>query len=214
MIVNTEKLLYDLNGTLNRTTKNISTSIERLASGFKVNGAKDNPANFSIITEMKTELGALDVARDNIEQGMDMLSYSEDIMANILNNLDRIKQLSIAASNEINDEKSIKAIQQEIDSCIETIESLKVSANYNGLDIFQETYDLDKNYTYKVTNGNIDSQAPTGIGNSLTTFSETFDASIKTQPTAEEELLNTGGGANPCYTRVSRDYDRRYKYNS
>lgn len=194
MIVNTEKLLYDLNGTLNRTTKNISTSIERLASGFKVNGAKDNPANFSIITEMKTELGALDVARDNIEQGMDMLSYSEDIMANILNNLDRIKQLSIAASNEINDEKSIKAIQQEIDSCIETIESLKVSANYNGLDIFQETYDLDKNYTYKVTNGNIDSQAPTGIGNSLTTFSETFDASIKTQPTAEEELLNTGGG--------------------
>lgn len=193
MIVNTEKLLYELNGTLNRTTKNISTSIERLASGFKVNGAKDNPANFSIITEMKTELGALDVARDNIEQGMDMLSYSEDIMANILNNLDRIKQLSIAASNEINDEKSIKAIQQEIDSCIETIEALKVSANYNGLDIFQETYDLDKNYTYKVTDGNIDSQAPTGVGNSLTTFSETFDTPVMTQPTAEEELSNAVG---------------------
>ena len=192
MIINTEKLLYDLNGTLNRTTKNISTTIERLASGFKVNGAKDNPANFSIITEMKTELGALDVARDNIEQGMDMLSYSEDIMANILNNLDRIKQLSIAASNEINDEKSIKAIQQEIDSCIETIESLKVSANYNGLDIFQETFNLDKNYTYKVTDGNINSQAPTGVGNNLTTFSKTFDASIKTQPTAEEELSNAG----------------------
>ncbi len=203
MIVNTEKLLYELNGTLNRTTKNISTSIERLASGFKVNGAKDNPANFSIITEMKTELGALDVARDNIEQGMDMLSYSEDIMANILNNLDRIKQLSIAASNEINDEKSIKAIQQEIDSCIETIEALKVSANYNGLDIFQETYDLDKNYTYKVTDGNIDSQAPTGAGNSLTTFSETFDTPVMTQPTAEEELSNAAG-ANPCHTKASR----------
>ena len=78
MHVCNDRLLLGLNQTLVGTTNNIAECLNRLSSGFKVNSAKDAPANFAIITEMQTELNSLDVARDNIEQGMDVLSLSEE----------------------------------------------------------------------------------------------------------------------------------------
>ena len=144
-----------MNKTLAGTTNNIAECLNRLSSGFKVNSAKDSPANFAIITEMQTELSSLDVARENIEQGMDVLALSEDLINNILDRLERIKQLSLAASNSIYDESSLNAIQKEIDSCVDTIYQIQTTAQYNGIDLFQTTYNLDKNLSYTLKDGSI-----------------------------------------------------------
>ena len=142
-----------------------------------MNSAKDAPANFAIITEMQTELDSLDVARDNIEQGMDVLSLSEDLLSNILDRLERIKQLSLAASNSIYDENALSAIQKEIDSCVDVISQIQITAQYNGIDLFQTTDELDKSLSYLLKDGSVLPSTSTSDSTSTTSTTSTYSVS-------------------------------------
>ena len=80
MLVASNQLLKDLNNTLLLSTNNLSEIINRLSTGFSINSAKDSPADSAIITDLKTKISSLDIAHDNIEQGMNVLCITEDTL--------------------------------------------------------------------------------------------------------------------------------------
>ena len=70
-----------------------------MTTGYKINLAKDNAANYSISTNMTTKIGAYQVAEDNVAMGMDMLTTASDNMAEMENLGKRLRDLSIQARN-------------------------------------------------------------------------------------------------------------------
>ena len=66
-----------LQRTLYDNTLGLNSSIERMTSGYKVNHAKDNAANFSIITDLNTQISSMLQVQQNAADGLSMLQTAE-----------------------------------------------------------------------------------------------------------------------------------------
>ena len=148
MFITNEIIFKELNNSLLSSTDSLADVIKRLSTGFKVKNAQDSPADYAIITDLKTKISSLDVAHSNIEHGMNLLSATEDTLNNILSLMKRIRELALSATNGTYGQKSLDAIQQEINSCSDEISNLNSSLEFNGIKVFQDTKTLNKNKSY------------------------------------------------------------------
>ena len=75
---------------LNNSTNALNLAIERMTTGFKINSAGDNAANYSISTNMQTQIQAYDVAADNVAMGMDLVTTASDIISSMQDKASRL----------------------------------------------------------------------------------------------------------------------------
>lgn len=125
-----------LQRTLYDNTVGLNSSIERMTSGYKVNHAKDNAANFSIITDLNTQISSMLQVQQNAEDGLSMLQTAEGGLAEIEELLQRLRSLATQASNCNYGEQSREAMQAEADQIIEQIGQIRESMEYNGLNMY------------------------------------------------------------------------------
>lgn len=136
---------------LTAATKGLNTAIEQMTTGYKLNSAKDNPANYVIMKNMETKLSAWNVASDNISIGHDMLETADSNAALIGNHLVRIRDLCQQAANGTYGEASIKAIKAEISARADEINRIKENAEFNDIKLFGD-YDSEGNVVRKKIN--------------------------------------------------------------
>ena len=136
---------------LSAATKGLNTAIEQMTTGYKLNRAKDNAANYSIMKNMETKLRAWDVASDNISIGYNMLETADSNASLIGNHLTRIRDLCEQAANGTYGEESIKAIKAEITARADEINRIKDCAEFNDIKLFGD-YDSDGNLIRKKIN--------------------------------------------------------------
>ena len=120
---------------LNAATNSLNTAIERMTTGYKINQASDNAANFSIATSWVTKIGSLDVVAENTATGKDMLSTAEKNYDLITTHLQRIRDLTEQASNGTYGVDSLKAMQSEIVARLEEITRVSRNAEFNGIEL-------------------------------------------------------------------------------
>ena len=123
---------------LNNSTKLLNQAIERMTTGFKINHASDNAANFSITTNMNTKLSSYQVAEDNVASGLDLLSTAVGSLDLISDKLTRLRALAEQASNGTYGAQSLKAINSEANAIVDEIERIYSTAEYNGIKLFGE----------------------------------------------------------------------------
>ena len=133
---------------LSAATKGLDTAIEQLTTGYKLNHAKDNPANYAMMKNMETKLRAWDVASDNIAIGQNMLETADSHAELISNHLIRIRNLCEQAANGTYGEQSIKAMKAEIAARVDEINRIKENAEFNDIKLFGE-YDTEGNIISK-----------------------------------------------------------------
>ena len=83
---------------MKQSTNKLNEAIERMTTGYKINHAKDNAANYGISTNMTTMIGACMVAEDNVAMGMDMLTTASESLSQIENKLSRLRALATQAA--------------------------------------------------------------------------------------------------------------------
>jgi len=110
-----------------------------MTTGFRINSAKDDAANFAISTKMSSKITSYQVAEDNVAMGMDMISTASGVLAQAYNNAQRLRDLALQARNEIYGEQSLRAIQDEANAIAAELERLCSSANYNGVSLLNNT---------------------------------------------------------------------------
>ena len=113
----------------------LDTAIERMTTGYKINHAKDNAANYSISTNMTTKIGAYMVAEDNALQGLDMINTASESLSLIEDKLMRLRALATQASNDTYGAQSKQAINAEANALVEEIERLQNTTEYNGINL-------------------------------------------------------------------------------
>lgn len=132
-----------LQSTLESSTIGLNKAIENLTTGFKLNHAKDNAANSSIVTDLSKKISSLLQVRSNTEDGMSLLSTAEGALENIQTLLERLRSITMQASNETNGSASLASLQKEADEIIAQINQIRESTEFGGIKLF---------YTSKIEN--------------------------------------------------------------
>ncbi len=118
------------------STNKLNTAIERMTTGFKINSAKDNAANYSITTNMSTKISAYQVAEDNCAMGLDLLTTASESLDLINDKLVRLRALAEQAANGTYGNQSLKAINAEANALVDEIERQYKTTEYNGRNLF------------------------------------------------------------------------------
>ena len=121
---------------MNESTNKLNQAIERMTTGFKINHAKDNAANYNIATNMTTQIGSYNVAADNVAMGMDLVTTASDTIALMQNKAERLRALCTQARNGTYGAESRSAINTEAGAIMAEINRLYSTAQYNGVALF------------------------------------------------------------------------------
>ena len=134
--INTNVDSIKIQGKLSTATKKLSTTMERMSSGLKINRAGDDAAGSVIAAKMDVQLGGNKIAQNNIQNATNMLSTVEGNLDVIQDNLSRIRDLTLQAKNMTYSKDEKEAIQAEITERIAEIDRVSTSSKYSGLHLF------------------------------------------------------------------------------
>jgi len=142
------------------STDRLNQAVERMSTGFKINHASDNAANYSISTNITTQLNAYDVAADNVAMGMDLVTTAMNIVSNMQDKATRLRALSTQARNGTFGAQSMAAINTEAAAIMAEITRLYSTAEYNDISLFnRKAYEIADHLPKAGTSGFIDETA-------------------------------------------------------
>lgn len=111
--INTNLSSLIVQSNLKLSTNGLNTAIERMTSGFKINHAKDNAANYSINTNLSTKIRAYQVAEDNAMMGLDMVQSANSGLSQVSDILARLRSLEMSVQNGTYGKDSLSAVNKE-----------------------------------------------------------------------------------------------------
>ncbi|MGE3621016.1 MAG: flagellin [Acidimicrobiia bacterium] len=144
-----------LNAYRNLTVTNgqMSKSLEKLSSGFRINRAADDAAGLAISEGLRSQVGGLKVAVRNAQDGVSVVQTAEGALTEVHAMLQRVRDLSVQAANTgSNNATSLAAIQSEIDELGAALGDIAARTNFNGTALL----DADKTLTFQVGAGATD----------------------------------------------------------
>ena len=139
-VINTNVMSLNAQRNLNTSSASLSTSIQRLSSGLRINSAKDDAAGLAISERFTTQIRGLDVAVRNANDGISLAQTAEGAMVEVSNNLQRIRELAVQASNATNSDSDRKALQAEVDQLVSEIDRVARQTNFNGTPLLDGSF--------------------------------------------------------------------------
>lgn len=141
---------------------NMSTSMERLSSGLKLNHAKDNPAGMAISNKMQAQINGLNRASQNASDGISVIQISDGALNEVTSILQRMRELSVqAASDATMSVQDKQAIQDEIESLKEEVDRISTDTEYNTKTLLDGSLDT-RVYTKNASRVQISDQLEAG----------------------------------------------------
>ena len=134
MVVRTNTMAVNAYRQLNMNQTALAKSLEKLASGFRVNRAADDAAGLAISEKMKAQIVGLEAASANALDGISLVQTAEGALTEVHNMLNRMVYLATKSANgTYQDEVDREAIQAEVNALLEEIDRISQSANFNGV---------------------------------------------------------------------------------
>ena len=124
---------------LTKNTTNLSQSLERLSSGYKINHAGDDAAGLALSESLRSQVRGTDQAIDNIQDGINMLQVAEGGLEIIGDSLQRIRELTVQSANATYATAERQSMLNEIHQRIEEISRISKTATYNGIALLDAT---------------------------------------------------------------------------
>jgi len=121
-----------------KTEQAMNKSMERLATGYRINRAADDAAGLFIADQLKTYAISLDQGTRNAQDGVSIAQIAQGSLSEIYNILNDVKAKAIQASNTV-DSDSQKALQQDINKLVDAIGKIFSDTEFNGTNIFQSS---------------------------------------------------------------------------
>ena len=111
----------------------LQTSMQRLSSGYRINSSADDAAGMAISTKMQSQIGGLNQAAMNAQDGMSMIQTAEGALDEVTSSLQRMRDLAVQASNTgSNGTTAIAAAQAEVDQLVSAIGDIASRTKFNG----------------------------------------------------------------------------------
>ncbi len=149
---------------------NLSTAMERLASGVRINSAKDDAAGLAISTRMTASIRGISAAIRNANDGISLTQTAEGSLGQISDNLQRIRELAVQSANTGNSASDRAAMNNEASQLIAEIDRVAANTTYNGIALLDGTFQAQNLQVGAGSDTNdriaisIDSAASTALG--------------------------------------------------
>lgn len=140
LFVNTNISSINAKRQLITTNNDLSTAFERLSSGFRINGAKDDAAGLQISNRLTTQVLGLDMAVRNANDGISLAQTAEGALAETTTALQRIRVLAIQSQNGINNSADRVALQKEVSALKVEISRIASYSQFGGVNILNGDY--------------------------------------------------------------------------
>src|SRR5690606_3748977 len=115
---------------LGNSTNSLTTAMERLASGSRINSAKDDAAGLQISNRLTSQINGLNVAVRNANDGISVAQVAEGALQESTNILQRMRELTLQAGNGANSAEDRDAIQAEIAQSIEELDRIATTTSF------------------------------------------------------------------------------------
>lgn len=139
-VINTNMASLSAQRALNTSQSGVQTALERLSSGLRINGAKDDAAGLAISERFTSQIRGLNQAARNANDASSLAKTAEGAMAEVTNNLQRIRELAVQAANGSNSATDRTALQSEVTQLVAEIDRVANQTNFNGIKLLDGSY--------------------------------------------------------------------------
>ncbi|TCS42107.1 flagellin [Reinekea marinisedimentorum] len=141
LVINTNMASLTAQRNLTSSQSDYNTSLERLSSGLRINSAKDDAAGLAISTRFESQITGLDQAVRNANDGVSLAQTAEGALDSMTDNLQRIRELAVQASNSTNSDDDRVALQAEVEQLLAEITRTAEDTNFNGQNLLDGTFE-------------------------------------------------------------------------
>lgn len=141
-VINTNMMSLMAQNSLNKSQNALSTSIQRLSTGLRINGAKDDAAGQGIANRFTSQIRGLTQAARNANDGISLTQTLEDAYSQINDNLQRVRELAVQGLNATNTKDDLSSIMDEIKKRGDEIGRITEQVSFNGINLFEATRDF------------------------------------------------------------------------
>ncbi|URQ91348.1 flagellin [Pseudoalteromonas sp. SCSIO 43101] len=166
--VNTNVSSLNAQRNLAKSGEGLATSMERLASGMRINSAKDDAAGMQISTRLTSQISGLGVAQRNANDGISMAQTAEGALQSSTDILQRMRELALQSANGSNSKEDREALQKEVTALQTELTRIADTTTFGGQKLLNGDYGTqqfqvgsDSNQTIGVT---LNSAAAEDIG--------------------------------------------------
>ena len=139
-VINTNIASLNAQRNLNKSQGMLSTSLQRLSSGMRINSAKDDAAGLAISERFTAQIRGLNQAARNSNDGISLAQTAESALGEVTNNLQRIRELAVQSANATNSASDRVAMQQEVSQLVNEIDRVASTSNFNGVNLLDGTF--------------------------------------------------------------------------
>ena len=130
--INTNLASLNAQRNLNASQMSLSTSMQRLSSGLRVNSAKDDAAGLAIAERMNTQVRGMAVAMRNANDGISMAQVAEGALSKVGDALQRMRELALQARNATNSDSDKDSLNKEFQELQKEISRVLGGTTFNG----------------------------------------------------------------------------------
>ena len=165
LTINTNVASLNAQRNLGRSQGLLNQSLERLSTGLRINSAKDDAAGLAISERFTTQIRGLNQAVRNANDGISLAQTAEGALAELNNNLQRIRELAVQSANATNSASDRAALDQEVQQRLAEIDRIATQTAFNDQTLLDGTF------------GNASFQVGANVGQ---TISVTLNSSMRT----------------------------------
>lgn len=152
---------------------NISKSLEKLSSGYRINRAGDDAAGLAISEKMRAQIKGLETATDNANDAISLIQTAEGGLQEVHSMLNRMTELATKSSNGTYDDTVDRlALKDEYDALSEEIDRISNTTNFNGIKLLDGSLNNGMAKTFTVDGTDLTLSAGAGIGTSTIEFKD------------------------------------------
>ena len=140
MTINTNVASMTAQRNLSSSQNALSTSMQRLSSGLRVNSAKDDAAGLAIAERMNATTRGLNVAARNSNDGISLAQTAEGALGKVGDMLQRMRELAVQSANATNSADDRKALQSEVGQLRDEINRVAKQTSFNGTKLLDGSF--------------------------------------------------------------------------
>ena len=138
-VINTNYLSLVAQNNLNKSQSSLGTAIERLSSGLRINSAKDDAAGMAIANRFTANVKGLTQAARNANDGISLAQTTEGAASEVNTHLQRVRELSVQASNGSYSQEQLNSMQDEINQRLSDIDRISQQTDFNGVKVLSDS---------------------------------------------------------------------------
>ena len=171
-VINSNIASLNTQRALNMSQNSLQVSIQRLSTGLRINSARDDAAGMAISERMTAQIRGLNQAARNANDGISLAQTAEGALAEIGNNLQRLRELAVQSANATNSSTDRASLDAEATQLIAEITRVSSQTSFNGTTLLDGTFSaqafqVGANANQTISVNSITDARATGLGSNV-----------------------------------------------